>query len=126
MRIQITRDNLLAQLPDGDLPDIIILEGIEVGLTIDPLVKKYPEEYAYLTNGEWMVFKRLLEGPATVKNLATFCNPRQMNHGNIVNVRILSLRKKLKANNARWEIRTRLTHASHRVRGEGTYSIHRI
>lgn len=117
MRIELTRDNLLSQLPDGDLPDTLILEGREVGLVGDPLAEKYPEEYDYFTRIHWDIFKRLLEGPAHFRQLAVYANPRKLNHQNIVAVHILSMRKQLRAVNAPWEIRSRRRH--------GIYTLHR-
>lgn len=105
MRIELTRDNLLAQLPDGDLPDVIVLEGKQVGLKLDRMIEKYPTEYGYFTYIQWELFKRLLQGPASSIQLAAYCNPKELNHLNLVSVHILAMRKKLKAMNAPWEIK---------------------
>lgn len=107
MRIRLTRDNLLNQLPDGELPEEIILEGDEVGIQVDPWVERFPEEHAYLSAIEWKMFKRMAEGPAHFKSLAVYSKPRNLEFSNIVAVHMVTIRKKLAHHQSRWAIVTR-------------------
>lgn len=115
MRIELSRDNLLSQLPDGDLPDTLILEGKEVDLRVDPLEAKYALEYDNFTRAQWQIFKRLLESPAHFRQLAVYLNPRKLNHANAVARHMVDMRRILQDCKSSFTIEQK--------RGFGTYKL---
>ena len=58
MKIKITRESLLRQLPEP-LPKEIILDGTPCNPPKDSIREKYPEVFETLTKTEWELFSEL-------------------------------------------------------------------
>jgi hypothetical protein len=110
MKIIITRENLLRQMPVGmELPAQIILDGLPYDERQEPMYE-YPDVFPVLTNIEWEIFCELADrGHATARELAKYLRNDRTDVfvGNNVSVHIKTMRKKLKEWVLPYSIKTR-------------------
>jgi DNA-binding response OmpR family regulator len=121
MRIRLKREDLLFQLPNGDLPENIILEGIMVSdeNLKDELELKYPALKKLFTLTEYKIFRELYFMHPNAVHVRTlfplFINSQAARSGgwsgmeNNVRCHIKFLRKKIEKNKLPFEIITGVT-----------------
>ena len=97
MKIIITRENLLKQLPDP-LPETIILDGLPTKRPKpekDPIAEIYPEVHAVLTPNQWRIFSEIqLNGDMTKMEFAKYFRSDSSNLDNHVAVYVSAMNKK--------------------------------
>lgn len=77
MKIKITKESLLFQLPDGELPFEIILDGIPVKEEEDSWMLLHPDLYEAFTRKEWAIMREFfLNDNVTHFMILKYCKPK--------------------------------------------------
>jgi hypothetical protein len=116
MRIKIKREELLYQLPSGDLPPFLILEGLMIddeGLQ-DEFEKKYPKIRSIFSLAQYPIVRELyFSSPNVVSRLALYTalnseRPHINSYGisNSINVQIKEIRRIIQEHHLPFSIAT--------------------
>ena len=121
MKIRLTKESLLRQLPDGDLPEFVILDGLPCNPTGDVQVQKFPRIAEVLSRTQWQMFAEMERmGECTYVELSKYVrkgDPVSMK--NLVAQHIVYMRRKFK----QYHIPYRIKGLRFTYRDETTYQL---